>query len=298
LFISGGAYSQLSSPILVEPPKEASVVTIPVTLDWQDVAGADCYIIEITTDTASNNKLVDTCSATSSSYTIPAEETQPDTKYFWRVFAHIYNGPSTPSAYFNFTTAAPTVAGSVDNLEDGVIDLIADLSINSTQGNILVNRLESVQNQLEQDRRLLALIGMYLFKIRVTVLRISNMLSEEDADALNYSADGVIDLIADLSPIGVNEKELGTPKTFVLGQNYPNPFNPATTIEYSIPGNAHVTLKIYDMIGRELATLVDKEQNTGTYIVNWDASGLSSGIYLYRLSADSFAETKKMILSK
>jgi len=298
LFISSGVFSQVSSPILVEPPKGASVVTIPVTLDWQDVEGIDCYIIEITTDTAGNNKQIDTCDSFTSNYTIPAEQTQPDTKYFWRVFAHIYYGPSVPSQYFSFTTAASTVIESIENLQDGVIDLIADLSISSTQGNILINRLEYVQNQLGQDRRFLALVGMYLFKLRVTILRISNMLSAEDANALNYSADGVIDLIADLSPIGVNEKELGTPKTYVLGQNYPNPFNPVTTIEYSIPLSSHVTLKVYDMLGKEVAEIVNKVQNTGTYIVNWDASGFSSGIYFYRLSAGSFVETKKMILTK
>ncbi|MCI0448962.1 MAG: T9SS type A sorting domain-containing protein [Chlorobi bacterium] len=297
LFISSGAFS-LDSPILVEPPKGTSVVIEPVILDWLDVAGIDCYIIEITTDTAGNNKQIDTCDSFTSTYTIPAEQTQPDTRYFWRVFSHIYYGSSVPSQYFSFKTAAPTAAESIENIQDGVIDLIADLSLSSSQGNILNSRLEFARSQLEQDRRLLAILGMYLFKLRVTILEISNMLSEEDADALNYSADGVIDLIADLSPIGFNEKELGAPKTYVLGQNYPNPFNPVTTIEYTILENTQVTLKVYDMTGREVDEIVNKSQNTGTYIVNWDASGFSSGVYFYMLSAGSFVETKKMILTK
>jgi len=93
------------------------------------------------------------------------------------------------------------------------------------------------------------------------------------------------------------------PTEFILEQNYPNPFNPSTTIKYSIPivetrrgVSPLVTLKIYDILGREVTTLVNKEQNPGNYEVKFDASTLSSGLYLYRISTSGYTTTKKMIL--
>ena len=85
---------------------------------------------------------------------------------------------------------------------------------------------------------------------------------------------------------------------FVLSQNYPNPFNPTTTITYSIPTSGFVTLKIYNLLGSEIATLVNEEKNYGTYKVNWNAQNLSSGVYFYKMQAGSFSETKKLILLK
>lgn len=89
------------------------------------------------------------------------------------------------------------------------------------------------------------------------------------------------------------------PGKYRLGQNFPNPFNPLTSINYSIPRLSPVTLKIYDTLGREVRTLVDRVQRDGTYTVHWDAARLASGVYIYRLQAgDDFRETRKMILMK
>jgi photosystem II stability/assembly factor-like uncharacterized protein len=93
-----------------------------------------------------------------------------------------------------------------------------------------------------------------------------------------------------------NESEM--PNEFLLFQNYPNPFNPATTIAYQIPDRGFVTLKVYDILGREVATLVNEEKPAGSYEVQFTANGLASGIYFYKLSANEYSETKKMILLK
>ena len=89
-----------------------------------------------------------------------------------------------------------------------------------------------------------------------------------------------------------------TPNSYNLAQNYPNPFNPVTTIQYSIPQQGNVSLKVYDVLGNEIAELVNEEKGIGVYSVNFDASGLASGMYLYQLKAGNFVETKKMILLK
>jgi len=85
---------------------------------------------------------------------------------------------------------------------------------------------------------------------------------------------------------------------YYLLQNYPNPFNPSTTIKYKIPEISFVTLKIYDVLGNEISTLVKEEKPAGSYKVKFDASGFPSGIYFYQLQAGSFVETKKMVLLK
>jgi hypothetical protein len=103
------------------------------------------------------------------------------------------------------------------------------------------------------------------------------------------------------------EVDVNAPLTFSLAQNYPNPFNPVTTIAYSIPNvtlsgveGSRVQLKIYDVLGNEVATLVNEEKIPGSYKVEFEIQNLelSSGIYFYKLQAGSFVETKKMILLK
>jgi hypothetical protein len=90
------------------------------------------------------------------------------------------------------------------------------------------------------------------------------------------------------------------PASFDLKQNYPNPFNPSTTIEYSVPQNSFVTLKLYDISGKEVATLVNTEISAGNYSLNFnaDAYHLSSGIYFYKLTAGNEVAVKKLMLIK
>jgi gluconolactonase len=99
---------------------------------------------------------------------------------------------------------------------------------------------------------------------------------------------------------GTNAKDQGylPSKSFELYANYPNPFNPSTTISYQIPALSHASLKIYDLMGRHVATLVDEVKKAGSYSLEYNAVNLASGIYFYQLKTGSFSQTKKMILSK
>ncbi len=98
----------------------------------------------------------------------------------------------------------------------------------------------------------------------------------------------------ELTSIEFNQKTI--PNGYVLEQNYPNPFNPNTKIRFSISSNEFVTLKVFDVLGNEVANLVNEELTSGIYQYDFDASNLSSGVYYYKLKAGSFSETKKMIL--
>ncbi len=88
------------------------------------------------------------------------------------------------------------------------------------------------------------------------------------------------------------------PKEFKLEQNYPNPFNPTTTIQYQLPSDAKVTLKVYDILGSEVATLVNEVQEAGYKEIKFSGSRFASGMYIYRLAAGNFSSTKKMMVVK
>jgi hypothetical protein len=99
-------------------------------------------------------------------------------------------------------------------------------------------------------------------------------------------------------PVSVPVTASGVPSTFGLDQNFPNPFNPTTNIRYSIPFTSKVTLKVFDILGSEVRTLVNTIQAPGQYTVTLNAQNLATGVYLYRINAGNFSETKKLMLVK
>ena len=108
--------------------------------------------------------------------------------------------------------------------------------------------------------------------------------------------------VSEISEVGVltsvEQRTNNVPKDFRLQQNYPNPFNPSTTIQFALPKRSEVTLKIFDLLGKEVATLVDEKLQSGEYKVIFEAGDLPSGVYFYRIKAESFVQTKKLMLLK
>jgi hypothetical protein len=88
------------------------------------------------------------------------------------------------------------------------------------------------------------------------------------------------------------------PAAYALHQNYPNPFNPSTTIEFALPHAGYVALRVYNVLGEEVATVIEGNHDPGTFKVTWDASGLPSGVYFYRLTAGEYVQTNKMVLMR
>jgi hypothetical protein len=139
----------------------------------------------------------------------------------------------------------------------------------------------------------------------------SSWLSKDRYDSLGGDRWGVVTRLSSyLTPTSVEEREM-QPAEYSLSQNFPNPFNPATAISYQLPARqtasrlgvegsavSYVTLKVSDVLGREVATLVNRELQAGTYQATFDASHLGSGVYFYQLRAGTFFQTRKMVLTK
>lgn len=117
--------------------------------------------------------------------------------------------------------------------------------------------------------------------------------SREDANESNRPA-----LIVKYSGPNSVEENGVRPSQFMLHQNFPNPFNPSTVIRYSIPARGHVSLKVFDLLGHEVAAVVNEVKEAGTFSQEWNASGLPSGIYFYRLRSGNYVSTKKLMLVK
>ncbi len=106
----------------------------------------------------------------------------------------------------------------------------------------------------------------------------------------------LLDDLAFTNSSDVTRREGSEPTAFQLSQNYPNPFNPTTTVEFSLPNSSLATLKIFDLLGREVATLVNEHLTAGSYKTEWDAGNMPSGTYVYSLRAGNFVQTKKLLL--
>jgi hypothetical protein len=122
---------------------------------------------------------------------------------------------------------------------------------------------------------------------------------------MNTSVDGIMVnmdnvIVRNLSgpPVGINNNNGEVPSKFELKQNYPNPFNPSTTISFDLPKDEFVNLTVFNAVGQEVAVLVNDNRKAGSYDINFDASSLPSGVYMYRLTAGSFTKTVKMSLIK
>jgi len=280
-------------------PVDSSTVnqTLPVTLCWNPIGYVNTYNLQVAKDENFSNFIVNEEHITDALFTIDAVE--ENTEYFWRVKAFNDAGESDWSTTQMFTTIAPFVSLLVpnggeqwqlglryfiqwdDNLgEEVVIELYKAESLSG----IIDTTSSSGAYQWEIDTGLQPGLD-YKIKVKSVVENTLFDVSDNTFSIIDTTGASVTDrgeVIDD----------------YALYQNYPNPFNPVTHIRFSLAKEKFVTLKIYDVRGYEVMTLISGHKQTGSHTVLFDASQLSSGLYLYKLETPSFSQARKMIVMK
>jgi hypothetical protein len=258
------------------------------TFTWKKVEYADKYRIQISRLLSFSPLAIPT--ATTTDTVINLQKLTEGQKYYWRVQAENIGGSGPWSDLSNFTIIfAPTdlelqksglneitlTWEDHSNVEDGyVIERKPSQDTSFTvldtlkgSGNEYVDEIAEVQN--------------YTYRVK----------AYKDSAESDYSNEATI-ILTDIQ----EEKEI--PTEYSISQNYPNPFNPSTTITFDLPRTDEVILKVFNILGEEVATLVSDRLNAGSYSYDWDASQMASGVYLYRLEAGEYIETRKMILMR
>jgi hypothetical protein len=192
----------------------------------------------------------------------------------------------------------PTYEGGVDNWMDAfTVESDVEVAVNvETRG---IDNSPDVQTLPAAMSRVLPAGNKVFFAsywtlfVNTTETNYNWLGYEKESSAYHALLWFGIPIVLDVEQVGS-----GVPEVYNLSQNYPNPFNPSTTISFSLPKGSNVVLKIYDVLGREVATLLNGEKPAGNYEVNFDASKLSSGLYVYTINAGEFTSTKKMMLMK
>jgi hypothetical protein len=286
-----------TSPILLIPMNGETGVPINVTFDWSSVAGATSYILHAS-KTQTFDSLVVNHTTTISNASITLEY---NTIYYWKMCALNYQGVGPWSIIFHFTTMTQVPPAPVLLYPCGVsnVPLTSTLdwtdvatstgyrlqiSLNNTFNTFIINTTTSVSE----------------YPVQPGVLNYSTMYYWNVA-AISTGGQGSFSNVCSfstMSQVGVNQISSEIPAEYKLFDNYPNPFNPNTIIRFQIKDSRLVTLKVFDILGREVEMLVNEKQTPGTYEVNFNASNLPSGIYFYTLRSGDFTDTKKMLLIK
>ncbi len=177
-----------------------------------------------------------------------------------------------------FSASGSALSGSLISAVDSLSNIISS-SISVYNGNYSIPSLKNGNYKIKASK-----IGYNTSEYSQPVQ--IDLVNKPVVDGVNIS----------ISLTGVEKYENIIPEFFALYQNYPNPFNPTTNIQFAIPHSGFVTLKVYDILSREVKTLVNEERTAGTYSVSFDAQNLSSGIYFYQLKFDGLVQSKKMTL--
>jgi photosystem II stability/assembly factor-like uncharacterized protein len=223
----------------------------------------------------------------------------PYSVYYYRVYSYNESGNSL---YSNVAFDTARSYKSCDNIYV-LISKITEYKLagflNHGQANSLIMKLNAACEHSGRGRFEAAINQMYAFGAQVHTLLNLQVISQQQADALIIIALDIIQLLqGGTSPHNNQQISPSVPIEFALYNNYPNPFNPSTMIKFDIPVTAFVQLKIYDIQGKEISILVNEQLNAGTYSIDFDGTGLSSGVYYYKLETGNYTETKKMILIK
>jgi hypothetical protein len=291
-----------AAPVLVAPANNAVNISLTPLLNWDSVNFASSFGLQVATDSNFNNTVIDTAALNLSQFQVPAGRLQNSIRYYWRVNATSAGGTGNYSNAFTFTTIVQTpsapvlvspVNGSIGQSTTPLLDwdsLAAaqtyrvQLSTDSTFATTLFDSAGVTMAEVTVPAGLLAGETKYYWRVNGTNAAGSGSYSA----VWNFTTLGV----------GITLNNGVVPTEYKLYNNYPNPFNPSTKVRFDIPKMGVVSLKIYDITGREVAVLVNNSLAPGQYEYTWDAAGFTSGVYFYRIVTEGYVQTMRMMLIK
>ena len=286
-------------PVLSFPPNAGINIPDTVKLKWNSADYASYYDVQVSSDPNFNTGFIVNGTVTQDTFLTVTGFAGQQT-YYWRLFSKNAAGTSSYSSVSSFTTGFPVAPQPA---------YPPHASLNQP----LTVTFKWLTNELTQKYRF-QLANSSTFNEQTIVMDVENLTDTTyTSDSLDYdkiyfwrinaaNQYGTSQWSAKFGfrtnpAIGVDYEE-SLPADYMLQQNYPNPFNPATRISFALPKGGFTTLKIYDIIGNEVAEIVNQDLPAGKYSVNFDASDLSSGIYIYMLRSAGKMMSRKMILMK
>ena len=284
-------------PVAISPQNNEIVnEESPVKLVWGTRGIVKSYRVQIATDSLFNDLIANYSGLTSTSFIL--DSVKNNTEYFWRVNNTNSLKTSDWSNVYKFYTESPYIkivypnGGESIYIDSSYIirwqsNVNDTLNIELIKGNNLISAI--ADSATSRTNALMWHVPSSIqldssYQVRITSVNHSNLTDVSD----NYFS-----ISRELTDISETNNII---KTYKLYQNFPNPFNPSTVINYQLEKSGFVTLKVYDILGREVATLINKQEKAGAHSVIFNAKKLSSGVYFYSLHSGNYFETKKLIL--
>ena len=308
-YVTGGS---TNAPVLSNPADASTVYSTTAYLSWYvngSSIGIQNFVLEYSpSPNFANPTLTSTETLTSSTLYKNLTGLTAGATYWWRVRAWYGGTVYGDSPVYSFTVdlgssnVIQPMVGGPNNISVGTTNPVIswytparasaqqkyELEISNNQAFLG----SSIYNDLTTNNKTLNLpAGDYYWRVRG---------KSSNGDYSYYSSVAKFNVNNNLVDV---EKDAGVPTSYNLMQNYPNPFNPTTTIKFSLPEASFVTLKVFDVLGREVRTLISNEMTAGSHIMNWNGDNesgrkVASGTYVYRISAGKFSQAKKMTLLK
>ncbi|MDI6766764.1 MAG: S8 family serine peptidase [Bacteroidota bacterium] len=317
------AVKAVITPIILLSPSNCAIVSTSPTLSWNPLTGATTYRLQVATNNNFSNIVRDISGITSSSYQVTGLAST--TLYYWRVSAFTINGVPNWSAIRFFTTSPPPASQlsgfALKRYDSQLGQLVLNPKLSwTTSGWCDVSyelyKYRCYQRGEECEPWDCGETGTVIYSgLETSYIDYWVNIGPSNCMTVHYYVKAVANVDQNYSvsnKVWFNDnffeiqKQLidsscmfvSLPTEVALLDNFPDPFNPQTRIQYTLPEPTYVRLSVFDILGREVAVLVDKIEDAGYKFVNFDATDLSTGLYFYRLKTDKFSDVKKMLLAR